>query len=260
VTTSRHVRSPHITGDARHTMFPRDKELHVRDGEVIIIDESPPQIRAGAIPKAASGAGSKEHQPGQPENQTLASITSQKLFPEYEKLAGMTGKPRPEADEVRHLQARGRWKSRPRAVAEPRGGRTRLSHADGKYRRHPGAVERANARRQPCGSAPPSTKNPKCSRVFENARLQQIDSATKRRWKSFPTRRARASPAKLFAGLERALHEPEAYIVAEPACPARSRRHQHGRPRTDISSAARPKCASSTRPPILPTRPRRPPG
>jgi len=41
----------------------------------------------------------KEHQPIQPENQTLASITFQNYFRMYEKLAGMTGTAATEADE-----------------------------------------------------------------------------------------------------------------------------------------------------------------
>ena len=41
----------------------------------------------------------KEHQPIQPENQTLASITFQNYFRMYEKLAGMTGTALTEADE-----------------------------------------------------------------------------------------------------------------------------------------------------------------
>src|SRR5260370_27035353 len=42
----------------------------------------------------------KEHQPVQPENQTLASITFQNYFRMYEKLAGMTGTAATEADEL----------------------------------------------------------------------------------------------------------------------------------------------------------------
>src|SRR5258707_11225030 len=41
----------------------------------------------------------KEHQPIQPENQTLASITFQNYFRMYKKLAGMTGTALTEADE-----------------------------------------------------------------------------------------------------------------------------------------------------------------
>src|SRR3954454_20412065 len=41
----------------------------------------------------------KDHQPIQPENQTLASITFQNYFRMYKKLAGMTGTALTEADE-----------------------------------------------------------------------------------------------------------------------------------------------------------------
>src|SRR5258708_31989576 len=48
------------------------------------------------LPKALEP---REHQPVQPENQTLASITFQNYFRMYAKLAGMTGTALTEADE-----------------------------------------------------------------------------------------------------------------------------------------------------------------
>src|ERR1700745_3718433 len=84
-----------------HTLFTRDKDYIVRDGEVVIIAEFPGRMcRARRYSEGLHQAlEAKEHQPVQPENQTLASITFQNYFRMYEKLAGMTGTAATEADE-----------------------------------------------------------------------------------------------------------------------------------------------------------------
>src|SRR5262249_9099486 len=74
-------------------LFQRDKASTVRNGEVVIIDEftgrrMPGRRYSDGLHQALEA---KEHQPIQPENQTLASITFQNYFRMYEKLAGMTG-------------------------------------------------------------------------------------------------------------------------------------------------------------------------
>ena len=84
-----------------HKLFHRDKDYIVRNGEVIIIDEFTGRMMPGrrysdGLHQALEA---KEHQPIQPENQTLASITFQNYFRMYEKLAGMTGTALTEADE-----------------------------------------------------------------------------------------------------------------------------------------------------------------
>src|SRR3954465_2982688 len=84
-----------------HKLFQRDKDYIVRNGEVVIIDEFTGRMMPGrrysdGLHQALEA---KEHQPIQPENQTLASITFQNLFRMYEKLAGMTGTAATEADE-----------------------------------------------------------------------------------------------------------------------------------------------------------------
>ncbi len=76
-----------------HRLFERDKDYIVRNGEVIIIDEFTGRMMPGrrfseGLHQALEA---KEHQPIQPENQTLASITFQNYFRMYDKLAGMTG-------------------------------------------------------------------------------------------------------------------------------------------------------------------------
>jgi preprotein translocase subunit SecA len=84
-----------------HKLFQRDKDYIVRNGEVVIIDEFTGRMMPGrrysdGLHQALEA---KEHQPIQPENQTLASITFQNYFRMYEKLAGMTGTALTEADE-----------------------------------------------------------------------------------------------------------------------------------------------------------------
>jgi preprotein translocase subunit SecA len=84
-----------------HKLFQRDKDYIVRNGEVVIIDEFTGRMMPGRRYSEGlhQALEAKEHQPVQPENQTLASITFQNLFRMYEKLAGMTGTALTEADE-----------------------------------------------------------------------------------------------------------------------------------------------------------------
>src|SRR5690348_10963972 len=84
-----------------HKLFQRDKDYIVRNGEVVIIDEFTGRMMPGRRYSEGlhQALEAKEHQPIQPENQTLASITFQNYFRMYEKLAGMTGTAATEADE-----------------------------------------------------------------------------------------------------------------------------------------------------------------
>jgi preprotein translocase subunit SecA len=84
-----------------HKLFHRDKDYIVRNGEVVIIDEFTGRMMPGRRYSEGlhQALEAKEHQPIQPENQTLASITFQNYFRMYEKLAGMTGTALTEADE-----------------------------------------------------------------------------------------------------------------------------------------------------------------
>ena len=61
----------------------------MRNGEVVIIDEFTGRMMPGRRYSEGlhQALEAKEHQPIQPENQTLASITFQNYFRMYEKLA-----------------------------------------------------------------------------------------------------------------------------------------------------------------------------
>ncbi len=76
-----------------HTLYHRDKNYIVRDGEVVIVDEFTGRIMTGrrwsdGLHQAVEA---KEGVKIERETQTLATITLQNYFRMYQKLAGMTG-------------------------------------------------------------------------------------------------------------------------------------------------------------------------
>src|SRR5437867_5922677 len=84
-----------------HTLYKRDVEYVVKDGEVIIVDEFTGRLMPGrrwsdGLHQAVEA---KEGLHIQQENQTLATITFQNYFRMYKKLAGMTGTAETEAEE-----------------------------------------------------------------------------------------------------------------------------------------------------------------
>jgi preprotein translocase subunit SecA len=88
-----------------HTLFHRDKDYIVRNGEVVIIDEFTGRMMPGRRYSEGlhQALEAKERVQVQPENQTLASITFQNYFRLYRKLAGMTGTAATEADEFQDI-------------------------------------------------------------------------------------------------------------------------------------------------------------
>jgi preprotein translocase subunit SecA len=84
-----------------HTLFMKDKDYIVKDGQVIIIDEFTGRMMPGRRYSEGlhQALEAKEHVDIQPENVTMASITFQNYFRLYEKLAGMTGTAFTEAEE-----------------------------------------------------------------------------------------------------------------------------------------------------------------
>jgi preprotein translocase subunit SecA len=88
-----------------HTLFQRDKEYIVKDGEVIIVDEFTGRLMSGrrwsdGLHQAVEA---KEKVKIQSENQTLATVTLQNYFRMYDKLAGMTGTAETEAEEFEKI-------------------------------------------------------------------------------------------------------------------------------------------------------------
>src|SRR6202049_3096364 len=85
-----------------HVIFKRDKDYIVKDGEVIIVDDftgrqMPGRRYSEGLHQAIEA---KEGVKVQRENHTLATITFQNFFRLYDKLAGMTGTARTEAEEL----------------------------------------------------------------------------------------------------------------------------------------------------------------
>lgn len=84
-----------------HTIFKRDVDYMVKEGQVIIVDEFTGRLMPGrrysdGLHQALEA---KENVKIERENQTLATITFQNYFRMYEKLSGMTGTAETEAEE-----------------------------------------------------------------------------------------------------------------------------------------------------------------
>jgi preprotein translocase subunit SecA len=85
--------------------FERDKDYIVRDGEVIIVDEFTGRMMLGRRYSEGlhQAIEAKEGVRVRRQNVTLATITFQNYFRMYEKLAGMTGTAKTEAEEFRRI-------------------------------------------------------------------------------------------------------------------------------------------------------------
>lgn len=88
-----------------HTLYKKDQNYVVKDGEVVIVDEFTGRLMEGrrysdGLHEAIEA---KEKVRVKEESQTLATITLQNYFRMYEKLAGMTGTAATEADEFAQI-------------------------------------------------------------------------------------------------------------------------------------------------------------
>ena len=88
-----------------HTLFKKDIDYLVKDGQVVIVDEFTGRVMPGrrysdGLHQALEA---KEKVKIERENQTLASVTFQNYFRMYEKLAGMTGTADTEATEFKKI-------------------------------------------------------------------------------------------------------------------------------------------------------------
>ncbi|OAF11473.1 preprotein translocase subunit SecA [Bradyrhizobium centrolobii] len=206
-----------------HSLFTRDKDYIVRDGEVVIIDEFTGRMMPGRRYSEGlhQALEAKEHVAVQPENQTLASITFQNYFRMYEKLAGMTGTAATEADELFDIY-------KLEVVEIPTNlPVARLDEDDEVYRTHKekyGAIlaeiERANARLQPVLVGTASIeKSEVLAEFLKQNGYKQIDFGKEHALDKLYAAARAGKPAKLFAVLNARFHEQEAYIVAEAGVP-----------------------------------------
>src|SRR5260370_602675 len=206
-----------------HTLFTRDKDYIVRDGEVVIIDEFTGRMMPGLRYSEGlhQALEAKEHQPVQPENQTLASITFQNYFRMYEKLAGMTGTAATEADELFDIY-------KLEVVEIPTNVQVaRLDEDDEVYRTQNEKyaailteIERANSRLQPVLVGTASIeKSEVLAEYLKKNGYKQIDFGSEHGMEKLYAAARAGKPAKLFAVLNARVHEQEAYIVAEAGVP-----------------------------------------
>jgi preprotein translocase subunit SecA len=206
-----------------HTLFTRDKDYIVRDGEVVIIDEFTGRMMPGRRYSEGlhQALEAKEHQPVQPENQTLASITFQNYFRMYEKLAGMTGTAATEADELFDIY-------KLEVVEIPTNVQVaRLDEDDEVYRTQNEKyaailteIERANKRLQPVLVGTASIeKSEVLAEYLKKHGYKQIDFGNENAMEKLYAAARAGKPAKLFAVLNARFHEQEAYIVAEAGVP-----------------------------------------
>jgi preprotein translocase subunit SecA len=206
-----------------HTLFTRDKDYIVREGEVVIIDEFTGRMMPGRRYSEGlhQALEAKEHQPVQPENQTLASITFQNYFRMYAKLAGMTGTAATEADELFDIY-------KLEVVEIPTNVMVaRLDEDDEVYRTQTekyaailAEIERANSRFQPVLVGTASIeKSEVLAEYLKKNGYKQIDFGNPGAMEKLYAAARAGKPSKLFAVLNARFHEQEAYIVAEAGVP-----------------------------------------
>ena len=206
-----------------HTLFQRDKDYIVRNGEVVIIDE----FTGRMVPGRRYSEGlhqaleAKEHQPIQPENQTLASITFQNYFRMYEKLAGMTGTASTEADEfqdIYELEVLEIPTNMPmvRIDDDDEVYRTGVE----KYRAVITLIEECKTRGQPVLVGTTSIeKSEQLAEMLRQEGWEQHDFSDPNAFAALYTGDEGATKSKVFAILNARYHEQEAYIISQAGVP-----------------------------------------
>ena len=206
-----------------HKLFHRDKDYIVRNGEVIIIDEFTGRMMPGRRYSEGlhQALEAKEHQPIQPENQTLASITFQNYFRMYEKLAGMTGTALTEADEfidIYDLEVLEVPTNMPMIRLDDDDEVYRT--ATEKYRAILGLIEDCKERGQPVLVGTTSIeKSEQLAEMLRKQGWEQHDFADPNAFSALYSGDDGASKAKVFAILNARYHEQEAYIIAQAGVP-----------------------------------------
>src|SRR5215210_8040846 len=206
-----------------HTLFQRDKDYIVRDGEVIIIDEFTGRMMPGRRYSEGlhQALEAKEHQPIQPENQTLASITFQNYFRMNEKLAGMTGTALTEADEfmdIYNLDVVEVPTNLP-MIRDDQDDEVYRTNAE-KYRSIIALLEDCKVRGQPVLVGTTSIeKSESLAEMLRQAGWEQHDFTDPNAFAALYSGDEGAKTAKVFAILNARYHEQEAYIVSQAGVP-----------------------------------------
>jgi preprotein translocase subunit SecA len=219
VSTVHHVNQ----GLRAHKLFQRDKDYIVRNGEVVIIDEFTGRMMPGRRYSEGlhQALEAKEHQPIQPENQTLASITFQNYFRMYEKLAGMTGTAMTEADEfldIYNLEVIEVPTNMPMIRLDDDDEVYRT--AAEKYRAILALIEDCKERGQPVLVGTTSIeKSEQLAEMLRKQGWEQHDFSDPNAFAALYSGDAGASKAKVFAILNARYHEQEAQIIAQAGVP-----------------------------------------
>jgi preprotein translocase subunit SecA len=206
-----------------HKLFHRDKDYIVRNGEVMIIDEFTGRMMPGRRYSEGlhQALEAKEHQPIQPENQTLASITFQNYFRMYEKLAGMTGTAMTEADEfadIYNLEVIEVPTNMPMIRLDDDDEVYRT--AAEKYRAILALIDDCKERGQPVLVGTTSIeKSEQLAEMLRKRGWEQHDFSDANAFSALYSGDAGASKAKVFAILNARYHEQEAQIIAQAGVP-----------------------------------------
>src|SRR3954462_3890763 len=206
-----------------HKLFQRDKDYIVRNGEVVIIDEFTGRMMPGRRYSEGlhQALEAKEHQPIQPENQTLASITFQNYFRMYEKLAGMTGTALTEADEFMDIYNL--------EVLEVPTNMTMVRIDDDdevyrtaaeKYRAILALLDDCKQRGQPMLVGTTSIeKSEQLAEMLRKKGWEQHDFSDPHAFAALYSGDDGATKVKVFAILNARYHEQEAYIISQAGVP-----------------------------------------
>src|SRR5438477_10930650 len=163
----------------------------------------------------------KEHQPIQPENQTLASITFQNYFRMYEKLAGMTGTAVTEADEfqdIYNLEVLEIPTNMPMIRIDDDDEVYRT--AAEKFRAILALIEDCKGRGQPVLVGTTSIeKSEQLAEMLRKQGWEQHDFSDPNAFAALYSGDEGASKAKVFAVLNARYHEQEAQIIAQAGVP-----------------------------------------
>jgi preprotein translocase subunit SecA len=206
-----------------HKLFQRDKDYIVRNGEVVIIDEFTGRMMPGRRYSEGlhQALEAKEHQPIQPENQTLASITFQNYFRMYEKLAGMTGTALTEADEfldIYNLDVLEVPTNMPLVRKDDDDEVYRT--AKEKYRSIITLIEDCKLRGQPVLVGTTSIeKSEQLAEMLREAGWEAHDFTDPNAFAALYSGDDGATKTKVFAILNARYHEQEAYIVSQAGVP-----------------------------------------
>ena len=206
-----------------HKLFQADKDYIVRNGEVVIIDEFTGRMMPGRRYSEGlhQALEAKEHQPIQPENQTLASITFQNYFRMYEKLAGMTGTALTEADEfldIYNLEVIEVPTNMP-MIRDDQDDEVYRTNPE-KYRSIIALLEDCKKRGQPVLVGTTSIeKSESLAEMLRKQGWEQHDFTDPNAFAALYSGDEGAAKTKVFAILNARYHEQEAYIVSQAGVP-----------------------------------------